>query len=146
MSWFKPKASQEDFDYLVKMAQTQKAEISRLEGKVKALEAALSSIRISVAELENSNNHLGSLTNRQVGRTPQHCTEHSKVTQHYSDSSPDLSTVMLVSALVSDSGPSRSSSSDSYSSSSSCDSYSSSSSSDSYSSSSSDSSSSCGGE
>ena len=36
MSWFKPKVSQEDFDYLVKMVQTQKAEIIRLEGKIKA--------------------------------------------------------------------------------------------------------------
>lgn len=60
MSWFKPKVSQEDFDYLVKMAQTQKAEIIRLEGKIQALDTALSHIRIKVAELENSNNHLGS--------------------------------------------------------------------------------------
>lgn len=137
MSWFKPKASQEDFDYLVKMAQTQKAEIIRLEGKIKALDTALNHIRIKVAELENSNNHLGSPIKCQVGMTPQHYTGHAKVTQHYSDSSPYLSTVMLVSALASDSGPSHSNS---------CDSYSSSSSSDSSSSSSSDSSSSCGGE
>lgn len=27
MSWFKPKASQEDFDYLVKMVQTQKQKL-----------------------------------------------------------------------------------------------------------------------
>lgn len=137
MSWFKPKASQEDFDYLVKMVQTQKAEIIRLEGKIKALDTALSRIRIKVTELENSNNPLGSPIKHQVGMTPQHYTEHSKVTQHYSDSSPYLSTVMLVSALASDSGPSHSNS---------YDSYSSSSSSDSSSSSSSDSSSSCGGE
>ena len=136
MSWFKPKASQEDFDYLVKMVQTQKAEIIRLEGKIQALDTALSHIRIKVAELENSNNHLGSSIKHQVGMTPQHYIGHAKVTQHYSDSSPDFSTVMLVSALASDSGPSHSSS---------CDSYSSRAS-DSYSSSSSDSSSSCGGE
>lgn len=137
MSWFKPKASQEDFDYLVKMVQTQKAEIIRLDGKIKALDTALSRIRIKVTELENSNNPLGSSIKHQVGMTPQHYTGHAKVTQHYSDSSPYLSTVMLVSALASDSGPSHSNS---------CDSYSSSSSSDSSSSSSSDSSSSCGGE
>ena len=137
MSWFKPKVSQEDFDYLVKMVQTQKAEIIRLEGKIQALDTALSHIRIKVAELENSNNPLGSSIKCQVGMTPQHYIEHAKVTQHYYDSSPDLSTVMLVSALASDSGPSHSNS---------CDSYSSSSSSDSSSSSSSDSSSSCGGE
>lgn len=137
MSWFKPKASQKDFDYLVKMVQTQKAEIIRLEGKIQALDTALSRIRIKVAELENSNNPLDSLIKHQVGMTPQHYTGHSKVTQHYSDDSPDISTVMLVSALASDSGPSHSSS---------CDSYSSSSSSDSSSSSSSDSYSSCGGE
>lgn len=138
MSWFKPKASQEDFDYLVKMVQTQKAEIIRLEGKIQALDTALSRIRIKVAELENSNNPLDSLIKHQVGMTPQHYTGHSNVTHHYSDSSPDLSTVMLVSALASDSGPSYSNSCDSYSSSSSSDSYSSSSSSDS--------SSSCSGE
>ena len=124
MSWFKPKASQEDFDYLVKMAQTQKAEIIRLEGKIKALDTALSRIRIKVAELENSNNLLDSLIKHQVGMTPRHCTEHSKVTQNYSDSSPDLSTVMLVSALASDIGPIYRNSCNSYSSSS-CDSYSS---------------------
>lgn len=128
MSWFKPKASQEDFDYLVKMVQTQKAEIIRLEGKIQALDTALSRIRIKVAELENSNNPLDSLIKHQAGMTPQHYTGHSNVTQRYSDGSPDLTTVMLLSALASDSGPSHSSS---------CDSYSSSSS---------DSSSSCGGE
>ena len=149
MSWFTPKASQEDFEYLVKRVQGQNAEIIRLEGKIQYLDTALSLLRVRVAELENSNKPLarqplGSAIKRQEDRTPQHYTGHSNVTHHYSDSSPDLSTVMLVSALASDSEPSHSSSCDSYSSSSSDSS--SSSSSDSSSSSSSDSSSSCGGE
>lgn len=126
MSWFKPKASQKDFEHLVKVTQTQKAEIIRLEGKIQALDTALSHIRIKVTELGAYPNRplAGSNVKHQVGTTPQHYTGHAKVTQHYSDSSPDLSTVMLVSALASDSGPSHSSSCDSYSSSS-CDSSSS---------------------
>ena len=94
-------------------------------------------VRRQSASLFLTNNLLGSPITHQVGMTPQHYIGHAKVTQHYSDSSPYLSTVMLVSASASDSESSHSNS---------CDSYSSSSSPDSSSSSSSDSYSSCGGE
>lgn len=135
MSWFTPKASQEDFEYLVKKVQSQNAEIIKLEGKIQALDTALSLLRVRVTELENLNKTLiDSNVKRQAGgfnRPREVFQGHSNVTHHYTDSSPDLSTVMLISALASDSG--------------SCDSYSRSSY-DSISSSSSDSSSSCGGE
>ena len=55
MSWFTSKASQEDFEYLVKKVQSQNAEIIKLEGKIQALDTALSLLRIRVTELENLN-------------------------------------------------------------------------------------------
>lgn len=144
MSWFKPKASQEDFDQfeaqVIRVTDNQRREISKLEGKIQALETSLSLLRVRVTELETSNKPLAdSNVKRQAegfNRLGETFQGRSNVTHTYTDSSPDLSTVMLVSALVSDSGPSSSCSCDSYSSSS----Y------DSSSSSSSDSSSSCGGE
>jgi len=132
MSWFKPKVSQEYFNQfeaqVIRVIDNQRREIEKLKKDISDLHTQLSDFKVRmttrVTELEASPNRplAGSPITRQ--EKPREVFQgHSNVTHRYTDSSPDLSTVMLISALASDS--------------SSCDSYSSSSS---------DSSSSCGGD